>query len=67
MTLNTHLKLDSTLNGKAVELGEGYAKIELQTTDAMRADEDFSTQIIIIHAISKLSNHEQNKLGRNRE
>lgn len=40
MTLNTHLKLDSTLNGKAVELGEGYAKIELQTTDAMRADEE---------------------------
>lgn len=39
MNLNTHLKIDNTLNGNVLELGEGYAKIELQTISIMRADE----------------------------
>jgi acyl-coenzyme A thioesterase PaaI-like protein len=40
MELNTHLKLDNSLNGKVIELKEGYSKIELQTTDIMRADQE---------------------------
>jgi acyl-coenzyme A thioesterase PaaI-like protein len=40
MELNTHLELDNTLNGKVVELKEGYAKVELQTIDTMRADKE---------------------------
>ena len=39
MELNTHLKIDTLLNGKVLELSKGYAKIELKTTDIMRADE----------------------------
>ena len=39
MELNTHLKIDTSLNGKVLELSKGYAKIELKTTDIMRADE----------------------------
>ncbi len=39
MTLNTHLKIDQTLNGKVVTLKEGYAKIILQTSPIMIADE----------------------------
>ena len=39
MTLNTHLKIDQTLNGKVLELREGFAKIALQTTTIMIADE----------------------------
>ena len=39
MELNTHLKLNNELNGKVVELGEGYAKVEQLTTELMVADE----------------------------
>lgn len=39
MELNTHLAIDTILNGKVIELREGYAKVELTTTDVMRADE----------------------------
>jgi len=39
MILNTHLKLDNTINGKVVELSDGYAKIEQITKDFMIADE----------------------------
>ena len=39
MELNTHLKLNSELNGKVVELKEGYAKVEQLTTELMVADE----------------------------
>lgn len=38
MTLNTHLKIDQTLNGKVLELAEGYAKIALKTSTIMIAD-----------------------------
>ncbi len=40
MQLNTHLKLDQTLNGTLKELKDGYAKISLQTTSIMIADEE---------------------------
>jgi len=39
MTLNTHLKLDNTINGKVIELSKDYAKIEQITKDFMVADE----------------------------
>ena len=39
MELNTHLKLNSELNGKVVELKEGYAKVEQETREFMVADE----------------------------
>ena len=39
MELNTHLKIDTTLNGKVIELKEGYAKVKLLTTELMVADE----------------------------
>ena len=39
MTLNTHLKLDNTINGQVVKLSENYAKIEQITKDFMVADE----------------------------
>jgi acyl-coenzyme A thioesterase PaaI-like protein len=39
MTLNTHLKLDSDINGKVVELKDGYAKVEQITKEFMVADE----------------------------
>jgi len=38
MELNTHLKLNSELNGKVVELAKGYAKVEQLTTELMVAD-----------------------------
>ena len=38
MELNTHLKLNSELNGKVVELAQGYAKVEQLTTELMVAD-----------------------------
>ena len=38
MKLNTHLEIDNSLSGKVVELKEDYAKVELKTTDIMRAD-----------------------------
>jgi len=39
MKPNTHLKIDTTLNGEVVELKEGYAKVKLLTTELMAADE----------------------------
>ena len=39
MTLNTHLKLDNSINGKVIELSKDYAKIEQTTKDFMVADE----------------------------
>ncbi len=38
MKLNTHLKIDHTLNGSVLKLKKGYAKIALQTTSIMIAD-----------------------------
>ena len=38
MQLNTHLKIDQTLNGSVIELKKGYAKIALQATSIMIAD-----------------------------
>jgi acyl-CoA thioesterase len=40
MELKTHLKIDHSLSGEVVLLEEGYAKVELKTTDLMRADEE---------------------------
>jgi acyl-coenzyme A thioesterase PaaI-like protein len=40
MVLNTHLKLDESLNGDLDELRADYAKIILQTTEQMVADEE---------------------------
>ena len=37
--LNTHLKIDKSLNGEVVELKDGFAKVELKTTQIMAADE----------------------------
>ncbi len=39
MELNTHLKIDSNLNGKIIELKKDYAKIKLQTIEIMKADD----------------------------
>jgi len=39
MQLRTHLKIDQELNGTPVEVGEGYAVVELKTKENMRADE----------------------------
>ncbi len=39
MKLNTHLKLDNSLNGEIVELKLNYAKVKLQTIESMAADE----------------------------
>ncbi|MEA3553030.1 MAG: hotdog domain-containing protein [Campylobacterota bacterium] len=38
MKLNTHLELDTSLNGKVVELKDSYSKVELTTTSQMLAD-----------------------------
>ncbi|RUM64402.1 MAG: thioesterase [Sulfurospirillum sp.] len=38
MELKTHLKIDHTLSGELLQLEEGYARVELKTTDVMRAD-----------------------------
>jgi len=40
MELNTHLKLDKSLNGEVVELKENYAKVKLETTQNMIADKE---------------------------
>jgi uncharacterized protein (TIGR00369 family) len=37
--LKTHLKIDQGLSGTPVEVGEGYAVVELKTKENMRADE----------------------------
>jgi len=39
MQLRTHLKIDQELSGIPVEVGEGYAVVELKTKENMRADE----------------------------
>jgi uncharacterized protein (TIGR00369 family) len=39
MQLRTHLKIDQELSGTPVEVGEGYAVVELKTKESMRADE----------------------------
>jgi uncharacterized protein (TIGR00369 family) len=39
MRLRTHLKIDQELSGTPVEMGEGYAVVELKTKKNMRADE----------------------------
>jgi uncharacterized protein (TIGR00369 family) len=39
MQLKTHLKIDQELSGTPVEVGEGYAVVELKTKENMRADE----------------------------
>jgi uncharacterized protein (TIGR00369 family) len=39
MQLRTHLKIDQELSGSPVEVGEGYAVVELKTKENMRADE----------------------------
>jgi uncharacterized protein (TIGR00369 family) len=39
MQLRTHLKIDQGLSGSPVEVGEGYAVVELKTKENMRADE----------------------------
>jgi len=38
--LNTHLKIDNSLNGNILKLEKDYAKVELKTIDSMRADEE---------------------------
>ncbi|MDY0327951.1 MAG: hotdog domain-containing protein [Arcobacteraceae bacterium] len=40
MQLNTHLKLNNSLNGNVIELKKDYAKISLQTSDTMRCDDE---------------------------
>ncbi len=40
MELKTHLKIDHSLSGDVLALEEGYARIELKTTDVMRADSE---------------------------
>jgi len=39
MQLRTHLKIDQELSGTPIEVGEGYAVVELKTRENMRADE----------------------------
>ena len=39
MEIRTHLKIDNTLCGEVMDLGDGYAKVRLQTTQVMAADE----------------------------
>ncbi len=39
MQLRTHLKIDQELSGTPIEVGEGYAVVELKTKENMRADE----------------------------
>jgi acyl-coenzyme A thioesterase PaaI-like protein len=39
MHINTHLKIDQTLNGSVIEHAQGYAKVALLTTSIMVADE----------------------------
>ena len=37
--LNTHIKINTVYSGEVMKLEEGYAKISLETTDTMRADD----------------------------
>ncbi len=37
--INTHLKINKSLCGTPIELGDGYAKVKLQATEEMVADE----------------------------
>jgi len=37
MQLRTHLKIDQELSGSPVEVGEGYAVVELKTKENMEA------------------------------
>ena len=39
MQLRPHLKIDQELSGTPIEVGEGYAVVELKTKENMRADE----------------------------
>ena len=39
MEIRTHLKINSSLCGEVVVLGDGYAKVRLLTTQVMAADE----------------------------
>ena len=39
MVLNTHLKINETLNGEVIVIKDGYAKVELKVSEAMVADE----------------------------
>jgi len=39
MQLRTHLKIDQELSRTPIEVGEGYAVVELKTKENMRADE----------------------------
>jgi acyl-coenzyme A thioesterase PaaI-like protein len=39
MKLNTHLNIDTKLNGEVVELLDNYAKVKLTTNDMMIADD----------------------------
>ncbi len=38
MELKTHREIDPALSGELLQLEEGYAKVELRTTESMRAD-----------------------------
>ncbi|WP_345977598.1 PaaI family thioesterase [Sulfurimonas sp. HSL3-7] len=40
MQQNTHMKIDSSLCGEVVEIGEGRARVSLLTTAQMSADEE---------------------------
>ena len=39
MTLQTHLKIDERLSGRVTALREGYARVLLNTSEVMTADE----------------------------
>ena len=39
MNINTHHHIDSRLCGTPVELSKGYARVEIDTISAMRADD----------------------------
>lgn len=38
-TLNTHEKINNVYSGELLQIEQGYAKVALETTDAMRADD----------------------------
>ncbi len=40
MKLNTHLKIDNSLNGEVIKLEKDYAKVKLKTIETMKADEE---------------------------
>ncbi|MFQ5525803.1 MAG: hotdog domain-containing protein [Thermoanaerobaculia bacterium] len=39
MDIRTHLKIDRGLCGQPLELGQGFARVELETTSDMEADD----------------------------